>query len=44
MKTQRRLADAGFTLIEVVIIIAVLTILATAITPAILQQVMDAKL
>lgn len=44
MKTQRRLAVAGFTLIEVVIIIAVLTILATAITPAILQQVMDAKI
>lgn len=44
MKIQRRLADAGFTLIEIVIIIAVLTILATAITPAILQQVMDAKL
>lgn len=44
MKTQRRFADAGFTLIEVVIIIAVLTILATAITPAILQQTMDAKI
>lgn len=44
MKTQRRPAAAGFTLIEVVIIIAVLTILATAITPAILQQVMDTKI
>ena len=44
MKTQRRFADAGFTLIEIVIIIAVLTILATAITPAILQQVVDAKI
>ena len=44
MKTQRRVADAGFTLIEIVIIIAVLTILATAITPAILQQVIDAKI
>jgi general secretion pathway protein G len=44
MKTQRRFADAGFTLIEIVIILAVLTILATAITPAILQQVMDTKI
>lgn len=43
MNTQRR-AAAGFTLIEIVIIIAVLTILATAITPAILQQVMDTKI
>jgi general secretion pathway protein G len=44
MKTQRRFASAGFTLIEIVVIIAVLTILATAITPAILQQVLDAKI
>jgi general secretion pathway protein G len=44
MKTQRRLATAGFTLIEIVIIIAVLTILATAITPALLQRVMDQKI
>ena len=43
MKTHRR-SDSGFTLIEIVIIIAVLTILATAITPAILQQVMDTKI
>lgn len=43
MNIQRR-ATAGFTLIEIVIIIAVLTILATAITPAILQQVMDTKI
>jgi len=34
----------GFTLIEMVIIVAVLAILAAAITPAILQQVVDAKL
>jgi type II secretory pathway pseudopilin PulG len=44
MKTQRRLATAGFTLIEIVVILAVLTILATAITPAILQQVVDTKI
>jgi len=44
MKTQRRAADAGFTLIEIVVIIAVLTVLATAITPAILKQVVDSKI
>jgi len=43
MTTQTR-GDAGFTLIEIVIILAVLTILATAITPAILQQVVDSKI
>jgi prepilin-type N-terminal cleavage/methylation domain-containing protein len=42
MNTHRRPAD-GFTLLEIVIVIAVLAILATAITPMILQQVMDAK-
>lgn len=44
MKTQRRPPAAGFTLIEIVIILAVLTILATAITPALLQQVTDRKI
>jgi general secretion pathway protein G len=44
MKTHRRPAHAGFTLIEIVVILAVLTILATAITPAILQQVVDTKI
>jgi type II secretory pathway pseudopilin PulG len=42
MKTVARRAS-GFTLIEVVIIVAVLAILAAAITPAILQQIVDAK-
>jgi general secretion pathway protein G len=44
MKTQRRRATAGFTLIEIVVILAVLTILATAITPALLQRVIDQKI
>ena len=44
MTTQRRLATAGFTLIEIVVILAVLTILATAITPALLQRVIDQKI
>lgn len=44
MTTHIRRAVSGFTLLEVVVIIAVLTILATAITPAILQQVMDSKI
>ena len=44
MKTQRRPATAGFTLIEIVVIIAVLTILATAIMPMVLQQVVDQKI
>ncbi len=44
MKTHRPRPAAGFTLIEIVVIIAVLTILATAITPAILQQVVDTKI
>jgi hypothetical protein len=44
MKTHRRLAAGGFTLVEIVIILAVLTILATAITPALLQQVVDQKI
>jgi hypothetical protein len=35
---------AGFTLIEVTVIVAVLAILATAITPMILQQIVDAKM
>lgn len=35
---------AGFTLIEVTIILAVLAILATAITPMLLQQIVDAKM
>lgn len=43
MTTQRD-ASAGFTLIEIVIIISVLAILAAAITPAILQQVVDTKI
>ncbi len=43
MTTQRR-ASAGFTLIEIVIIISVLAILAAAISPAILQQVVDTKI
>jgi general secretion pathway protein G len=42
MKILTRRA-AGFTLIEVVVIVAVLAIIAAAITPAILQQVVDAK-
>jgi type II secretory pathway pseudopilin PulG len=35
---------AGFTLVEVTIILAVLAILATAITPMLLQQIVDAKM
>jgi len=36
--------SSGFTLIEVVIMVAVLAILAAALTPAILQQIVDAKI
>lgn len=42
MKAHTRRA-CGFTLIEVVIIVAVLAILAAAITPMVLQQIVDAK-
>jgi type II secretory pathway pseudopilin PulG len=42
MKTPTRRAT-GFTLIEVVIIVAVLAILAAALTPMILQQLVDAR-
>jgi prepilin-type N-terminal cleavage/methylation domain-containing protein len=34
---------AGFTLIEITVVVAVLAILATAITPMILQQIVDTK-
>jgi hypothetical protein len=44
MKTRNHLATDGFTLIEIVIILAVLTILGTAIMPALLQQVVDTKI
>lgn len=44
MKTSYRQPAGGFTLIEVVIIISVLAILAAAITPAVLQQVIDTKI
>jgi type II secretory pathway pseudopilin PulG len=37
------LASTGFTLIEVTVILAVLAILAAAITPMVLQQLVDAK-
>jgi len=36
-------SDAGFTLLEVVIIVAVMAILAAAITPSLLRQIVDAK-
>jgi general secretion pathway protein G len=42
MRTPARRAT-GFTLIEVVVIVAVLAILAAAIAPSILRQVVDAK-
>lgn len=42
MKTTAR-RPSGFTLIEVIIIVAVLGILAAAITPMVLQQLVDAK-
>jgi prepilin-type N-terminal cleavage/methylation domain-containing protein len=40
----RRRQPRGFTLIEVILIIAVLAILAAAATPAVLQRLMDAKI
>ena len=40
----RPFRHTGFTLIEIVVVIAVLAILAAAITPAILQQVVDTKI
>ena len=43
MMNTTRDRTRGFTLIEIVIIVAVMAILAAAITPAVLQQVMDAK-
>jgi len=43
MRTYHR-RERGFTLIEVVVIVAVLGILAAALTPAILQQVVDMKI
>ncbi len=36
-------AGAGFTLMEIVLIVAVLAVLATAVTPAIVQRIMDAR-
>ncbi len=39
----RRVHARGFTLIEVILIIAVLAILAAAATPAVLQRLLDAK-
>jgi type II secretory pathway pseudopilin PulG len=42
--TYRPSRPAGFTLLEVTIIVAVLAILATAITPMILQQIVDTKM
>jgi prepilin-type N-terminal cleavage/methylation domain-containing protein len=41
--TPRRAQPAGFTLIEVTVVLAVLAILAAAITPMVLQQLVDAK-
>jgi type II secretory pathway pseudopilin PulG len=41
--TRSFLRSAGFTLIEVTVILAVLAILAAAITPMVLQQIVDAK-
>ena len=41
---HRSSRNAGFTLIEITVIVAVLAILATAITPMILQQIVDAKM
>jgi general secretion pathway protein G len=41
--THRPSRQAGFTLIEITVIVAVLAILATAITPMILQQIVDTK-
>jgi hypothetical protein len=43
MKNQHSRA-AGFTLIEITVIVAVLAILAAAITPMVLQQIVDTKI
>jgi prepilin-type N-terminal cleavage/methylation domain-containing protein len=43
MRKQRARA-AGFTLIEITVVVAVLAILAAAITPMILQQIVDTKI
>jgi prepilin-type N-terminal cleavage/methylation domain-containing protein len=39
-----RLPDSGFTLIELVVVLAVIGILAGAATPAVVQRVMDARI
>jgi prepilin-type N-terminal cleavage/methylation domain-containing protein len=41
--TTRTNCPRGFTLIEAVVMVAILAILAAAITPAVLQQIVDAK-
>ena len=45
MTSRARLAAApGFTLIEVILIVAVLAILAAAVTPALMQRLVDARI
>jgi len=41
--TRRRSRTAGFTLIEITLVLAVLAILAAAVTPMVLQQIVNAK-
>lgn len=39
----RALRDSGFSLLEIVVVVAVISILAAAVTPAVVQQVLDAR-
>jgi general secretion pathway protein G len=41
MSAQRR--DGGFTLLEILVVVAVLSILAAALTPSLLQRIIEAR-
>jgi prepilin-type N-terminal cleavage/methylation domain-containing protein len=43
LRDLRVLRDSGFSLLEIVVVVAVISILAAAVTPAIVQQIMDTR-